>query len=371
MSVTTRTTLLKLHRWVGIAFALLLLVQGLTGTLLVFRKEIDRLIHPELVVAPAGASVSIQRLVDMVRASAPEATLQRIRFPEEGGASIFVMRLPDEHPFLVAVNPYTGEIVRSGSFEAWPTEFLFHVHDALLSGKTGEIIVSIEGVALAFLVIVGFILWWPGRRRLKAGFRVITGQGADRTVRTAHRAIGGAIAVVLLMSGLTGALLIHRAALQPLLPMLPRPKFDVAAQVGQPLVQVDTLLARARAEHGPLPLRELRFSGGEGQVAAFYFQDETSRRPNATRQYFYNAYDGTELGRYEPAVLPPLNTAYDWLFTIHTGRAGGLPGRLVVLAAGMSLIFFAVSGVWLWLSARRQHRARRMKADARLARDAA
>ena len=37
-----------------------------------------------------------------------------------------------------------------------------------------------------------------------------------------------------------------------------------------------------------------------------------------------------------PAAKPPMNPAYDWLFTIHTGKAGGLSGRLVVLAGGLS-----------------------------------
>lgn len=369
MTPGTRTTLLKLHRWVGLAFAALLLVQGLTGTLLVFRAEIEGIIHRALVVTP-GEALPVQTLVDTVREASPQATLQRIRFSEDPTrAAIFVMRANDA-PWMVAVDPYSGRIVRAGSYAAWPTEWLFHLHDTLLAGKTGEIIVTVEGIALIFLAVFGIIIWWPGRRRLKSGFRILTGQGADRTVRTAHRAIGAAIGIVLVMSGVTGALLIHRAALQPYLPVVPRPKFEVALSQA-PLRPVDTLLADARARHGSLPLREVRFSGDAGQVVALYFQDESSRRPNATRQYFYNAYEGVELGRYEPAALPPMNTAYDWLFTIHTGKAGGLVGRLVVLAAGLSLVFFAGSGVWLWLSARRQKRARRAKAESRLVRNAA
>ncbi len=371
MKPSTRATLLKLHRWVGLAFAALLLVQGLSGALLVFREEIEGIIHPGLVVTPAETRAPMQGLVDTVRESAPHAKLQRIKFADDPTrAATASLRLENDAPWIVAIDPYTGEIVRAGSYGAWPAEWLFHLHDTLLAGKAGEIIVTIEGVALIFLAVFGIIIWWPGRRRLKSGFRILTGQGADRTVRTAHRAIGAAIGIVLVMSGTTGALLIHRAALQAYLPVVPRPKFEIALSQA-PLLPVDTLIADARGRHGLLPLREVRFSGAAGQVVALYFQDEASRRPNATRQYFYNAYEGVELGRYEPAALPPMNTAYDWLFTIHTGKAGGLVGRLVVLAAGLSLVFFAGSGVWLWFSARRQKRARRAKAEDRLVRNAA
>jgi uncharacterized iron-regulated membrane protein len=368
MSPNSRATLLKLHRWVGLSVAVLLLVQGTTGSMLVFRDEIDRAIHPALTLAAAGERRPVQELVDLVRASAPEATLQRVKVPEHPAhAWMFFMRLESDAPYMVAVDPYRGEILRQGSYLAWPSEWLFRLHDALLAGRTGEIVVSVEGIALVFLAVFGVIVWWPGRRRLKSGFRILTGQGADRAVRTSHRAIGAAVAIVLTMSGTTGALLIHRAVLQQYLPMKPRPKFVIEPQDGA-VLPVDSLLDHARATHGPLPLRELRFSGVAGQVVALYFQDETSLRRNATRQYFYDAYDGRELGRYEPDAVPPLNTAYDWLYTIHTGRAGGWAGRAVIQCAGLSLVFFSVSGVWLWFSARRQRRLRKLQAQARMAR---
>ena len=368
MSPNARATLLKLHRWVGLGLAALLLVQGTTGSLLVFRDEIDRAMYPELTLATAGERRPMQELIDVVRASAPAATLQRIEVPEDPAhAWMFFMRLDSDAPYMVAVDPYRGAILRRGSYLAWPSEWLFRLHDALLAGKTGEIVVSIEGIALVFLAMFGVIVWWPGGRRLKSGFRILTGQGADRAVRTSHRAIGAAVAIVLTMSGTTGALLIHRATLQQYLPMIPRPKFVVAPQE-RGLLPVDALLDHARRTHGPLPLREVRFSGAVGQVVALYFQDETSWRRNATRQYFYDAYQGRELGRYEPRAVPALNTAYDWLYTIHTGRAGGWAGRVVIQCTGLALVFFSVSGVWLWFSARRQRRARKLQAQARLAR---
>jgi uncharacterized iron-regulated membrane protein len=371
ISASTRATLLKLHRWVGLTVAALLLVQGTTGSLLVFREEIDRALHPELTLRATGEHRPVQPLIDLVRASAPQALLQRIKLPEDPAqAWMFFMRREDGAPHMVAVDPHRGAIVREGSYGTWPSEFLFRLHDALLGGRTGEIVVSINGIALVFLAVAGLIVWWPGRRRLKSGFRILTGQGADRTVRTSHRAVGGAVAIVLMMSGTTGALLIHRAVLQQHLPMTPRPKFVIPEQERE-LLPVDVLLEDARREHGPLPLRELRFSGAAGQVVALYFQDEASLRRNATRQYFYDAYEGRELGRYEPAAVPPLNTAYDWLYTIHTGRAGGWPGRMVIQCAGLALVFFSVSGVWLWFSARRQRLARRRQAQARAAQNPA
>ena len=93
MSPKSRATLLKLHRWVGLGVAALLLVQGTTGSLLVFRDEIDHAMHPELTLTAAGERRPVQELIDVVRASAPQATLQRIKVPENPDhAWMFFMR---------------------------------------------------------------------------------------------------------------------------------------------------------------------------------------------------------------------------------------------------------------------------------------
>nr|WP_047169165.1 PepSY-associated TM helix domain-containing protein [Sphingomonas sp. Y57] len=363
----SKANLLKVHRWVGLCLSLLLLVQGLTGTILVFRDEIDRLIHAELIVdTPSGmARLPVQSLVDKVRAEVPGATLQRIEFPgRPDGALIFIMRDQAREPYIVAVDPYRGTILRQGGYGAWPTELVFRIHDGLLSGDVGDMIIGCEGVGLAFIIIVGFASWWPGRRRLRQGFRVIRGQGTDRTVRTFHRALGGAAAAILLMSATTGALMIFRADLQPMLAMTKRPAPKVAERPGHARLPADTLIERATATHGPMEIDQIRFSGKELQVVALYFKDEGAWRANATRQFFVNAYDGREMGRYDPRDLPAVNTAFDWMFTIHTGRAAWMPGRLLVLAGGLSLIFFTISGVWLWSS---RTRARKAKVAARKA----
>ena len=47
-----RAWLLALHQWLGLSLGLLFCLLGLTGSLLVFYVEGDRLLNPELVVAP-------------------------------------------------------------------------------------------------------------------------------------------------------------------------------------------------------------------------------------------------------------------------------------------------------------------------------
>lgn len=354
----TKARLLKLHRWVGLALALLFVVQATSGIALVFRDELERMIHPELNVAPPSGPIALAPLLTAARQAAPAAKLQRLELPGEAGQAVIAsLRGKDGEPILVALDPSNAEVLRKGGLGQWPTEWLFRLHESLLAGETGDIIVGIEGIALLFVAIVGLMTWWPAGWRWKGSLRVIRGHGTQRLVQSLHRALGAIAAALLILSAVTGALMVFRPALQVVLPLAKKPSFDVPARTADP-VPIDDLVALARARHGALKLDQIRFQGKAAQIVALYFDDDRSLRRNATRQYYHDAYDGSELGIYDPAQVPVANTAFDWLFTIHTGKAAYLPGRIAILLGGVTLLFLSISGPWLWLAARRKRRRR-------------
>lgn len=365
----TRKTLLSLHRWVGLALAALLLLQALTGVALVFRDEIETIVHPELDIAVAEVRLPLQQLVDTARAARPQAVLQRTE--EMDGGAILFRFAEDGHPYHVAIDPYLGTIVREGGLAAWPGQFLFDLHHTLLAGETGEWIVGIEGVALLFIAITGPIIWWPGRKRLASGFRIVRGGGTDRLLRSLHRAAGAALAVVVVVSATTGAVMIFKEQIRPLFAAadayVPKPSPKVDVRPGSARIAVDRLIAQARLNYGLTELVEVRFQGKDAQTVIVYLRDEKSWRANAAKQIYFNAYDGVEIGHYVPSALPAGNSFIDWQFPIHTGSAAGVVGRLLILAGGLGLLFFSISGVWLWLSSRQQRRARELKRADRLA----
>ena len=53
-----------LHRYIGVMLGLLLVLIGLTGSLLIFGNEIDRFLNPQLLqVPPQGQRVSIESVL--------------------------------------------------------------------------------------------------------------------------------------------------------------------------------------------------------------------------------------------------------------------------------------------------------------------
>ena len=350
----SKPAFLKLHRWVGLALALLLFVQGLTGAFLAFRDEIERVIHPALVVEPAAERVPVQALLDTVQRAHPGLTVSRAEFPTwDDGAVLFKLTARDDARWLTAVDPYRNIIVRDGPQSAWPGEWIFYIHYGLLAGPTGHIVIGIEGLALLFLVVTGPIVWWPGRRRIRQGLRVVTDRGADLKWRTLHRSAGAIAAVALGVVALTGSLMVwkdpFRGALELVTPAPGKPKPKVEERPGAAMVPLDRLVARAQADYGATPLRQIRFFDG-GRVVSVCLDSDISIRADGMKQIYYNRYDGSDVGHYVAGALPVGTEIVDWLFTVHTGLFGGLATRLLAVVLGLSLVGFSVTGVWLWYS---------------------
>lgn len=348
-----KPTFLKLHRWIGLSVGLLLIVQALTGVSLVFRDEIERVIHPSLIVPVRPARVPVQALLDSVRSAHPKAKIARAEFPVAADQAVMVRWTVKDQRWQTAVDPYDGHIVLEGAENTWPLALLFNVHEQLLAGPVGEVIVGIEGLALMFMAGTGIAYWWPGRRRLKQGFRVKLDGSTDLRWRTLHRAVGAGVSVFLLLSAVTGVLMVWKDPVRDVLSSFTRverrPAPKVAERPGAKMIAVDALIAQAQRAYGA-PLRQLRFSSGERVVAVFLDSGARTIRPDGTTQVYYNAYDGTELGRYVAGSLPASSEFIDWIYTVHTGLWGGVLTKLILMLTGLTLAGMGASGLWLWYS---------------------
>jgi uncharacterized iron-regulated membrane protein len=363
--MNNRQAFLKVHRWLGLCLALLFVVQGGTGIALVFRDEIEPVIHSELQVSPTTSRFSIQRLFDTVQASHPDAMINRAELPASTGQAVLfkLKRKADQSLILVAIDPYRNTIVRDGGLSVWPIEWLFVVHEQLLSGPTGEYVVGLEGIVLFVMSVTGLWYWWPGRARFRKGFRVVWGNGTDARWRTLHRAVGAAAGPFLLMTALTGILMVWKEPLREFIGAAGKPTPVVTEQIGRSLVPLDDLVATAQTDFGSAPLRQIRFSSG-GRVIAIYLDSNRTIRPDGTAQYYYNGYDGAEIATYIAGELSPSSEFVDWIYTVHTGLWGGWLGRLLVLTAGVVLVGLSVTGPWLWYLRRSRRKASRRRSGA-------
>jgi vanillate O-demethylase ferredoxin subunit len=338
----------------------LLLVQGLSGTVVAFRDELNHLFHhAALTVEPAPAKQSMQAVLEMVRVAHPQLHVQRIEYPRHPHEAV-ILRLEDSRQQVtryVAVDPYRAVITRDAPLRGWPVEWFFWLHQQLLAGEGGHVVVGVTGVALFVMCLSAPFVWWPGWRRLRSGFTVNLKQSSYRAVRDVHRVGGIAVLVILLTIATTGIGLVWRAPLQAavgsLIAVTPKPSVQVAARSDRRLLPIDALVASAQERYANAPIRNVRFPGGHDRIVVIYADATSTTRPRATNQIWYDGYTGAVLGTYEPAALPSGNLIFDALLIVHTGEIFGWFGRLLVAMAALMLVTLAISGVWQWWLRRR------------------
>lgn len=212
------------------------------------------------------------------------------------------------------------------------------------------------GIALGALTVLGLILWfrmWRMRVRIKRPAIWWKGGG---TIRMIHRGLAPLAALPLLVVAISGTILsIDSLSMQifrwrhpdqlafHILPI------GMIADYSSPLAPgAAAAMARTTlAAHGTAPLRVLRLRTFAGMPQGVI----VTGQPLA-RQVIVNTATGQPAGLAEPnypdTVFPTGWAWHEWLKQLHRGDALGLPGRLLDLLAGLSLMWFAGSGLWMW-----------------------
>jgi uncharacterized iron-regulated membrane protein len=159
-----RRALFQVHLWTGIGLGLYVLLMSVTGSALIFRRELTRSLAREpRVAAGPGARMSEDELKHVVTRAYPDYEVTRVslRKNSDQAAEIWLVRGGKKLQRLF--NPYTGadlgDSLRLGfRFVLW----LVDLHDNLLLAQTGRLINAAGGIFTLLLVLTGAFIWWPG-----------------------------------------------------------------------------------------------------------------------------------------------------------------------------------------------------------------
>jgi uncharacterized iron-regulated membrane protein len=362
--------LLKVHRWVGLIVGLLIITQGLTGTLVAFRHELNRTLHSSaMVVAPPAHPAPMQAILAGARSAYPDRRVTRIDYPVAADEA-YLVRLETKSGDIAfaAVEPSTARVLRKGPLAAWPVEFAYQVHTTLLSGETGERVVGFTGLMILFMALTGPFVWWPGVGRMKPALQVNLSSGVYRGGRDLHRLAGLAAAPVLLIIAATGVMMAWQPWLAPVVSLvapvadLPAPKAAKAPCVGPHTL--DEAVAAAVAQKPGQVIKGVRFPG-KGKVVAVYLKSLDLANPRATDHVWVDACTAKILRQKSAATEAPGSKFFNSLLFVHTGQWLGIVGRVLVLLAAAIAVGLVVTGYIQWVTRtakmRRNRAARQAK----------
>ena len=342
-----------------------MLVAATTGTWLVFRVEMDRLVNPHLrVVKPGTSRVPLVSIVAAAEQRFPGSIAQALTLPERPDDSIGVYlqsQNPDVGEFdQLFFNPYDGTFLggRSTSRLVFTREHLDplidRLHYSLWMNSWGLWLMGIVAAIWLVTSIVGLALAWPRLWLRIAGWLPILSTRIDRGPYQAnyqfHRAAGVWFLPVLIVLAFT--------SLYQNLPHFVRPivhAFSPLAESppGQPLAEgattisldlaIDTLRERFTAARAS-SIGIDRFNGRYSVL--FHLPGDLS--PEGENWAFVDMVTGAIVGLKLTATSSTGDRLLTWIFPLHTGTAFGMPGRIVIALAGVALVGMLMTGFYVW-----------------------
>ena len=396
-----RLALLLSHRYGGLTAAVFLFVVGITGSVLAFNWELERVFAPQLFAAPRPASQRLDLATLAVDAEkiVPQGRAEYICYTQPDQVMVnFLPRVNPAtgHPYDLGfdeffMDPWTGkELGRRNSGDLSEgminfIPFLYRIHWTLAAGDVGQWIIGLVALFWSVDLFVAFCLTLPRGaggfwRRWKYAWQVKWKASAVRVNFDLHRAGGLWVWPLLFVFAWSGVMMNIRPVYERVMRTVfdyqqptwdsperahpnetPRLAWQEAQSIGQ------RLMAEQGAQKG--------FTAGEPlsmayipELGVYYYdvrgsRDLFDRAPKGgSTSLTFDGNTGALVDLSQPTGEHAGNTAESWLYALHMARVFGRPYQVFVCLLGLLIAMLSATGVYLWWKRFTVRRGRNLQA---------
>ena len=335
----------KLHRIGGVAAGLLLLILGVTGSVMAFSGEIDCLLHPSLFkVVPDGQPLSLSQLASSAASVLHAGESIEICLPStkaDTSDSFVVFAAHHRIPRQIFVDQYTGRVLGSLSAVRF-TSIMKTLHS--IAGVLG-----CSSIILVFMVFSGLYLWWP-RKQIKIG---LSGD-VQRLSFDLHNSIGLFASLFLFLFAITGIYMVFGPPAYAITSTpVTQPAFTTP-HVGLKPVSLDLVVTAAKdALQGATVLWiVIPRQPSEAYFVKMRFPED--RSDNGSSAVWIDQFSGKVLTVANSRSVPLKNKIQSLSRAIHTGAVFGDRGRAFAAFMSLVLVLQTLTGLLLWWNRRRR-----------------
>ncbi|PST82063.1 PepSY domain-containing protein [Pedobacter yulinensis] len=361
----------RLHSWLGLVSGVFLLLLGLSGSAIVFFKEMDKTIHARLLrVQPAAPALSLDSVYQVVRSrqpdlvgmawlnpdAAPDEALDFRLYRNDGKLSTYDLG-------LITVDPYSGKVLRQGSLSRMKPSLLHWIlqfHWSFQLGIPGLLLATVFGLTMVLSVLTGTVIY------RKYFWKVLTFRSGIawknwRTVSSGlHRLIGVWSLAFNLVIFFTGFWM-NRFSFDP---EYWKSQVTVRPPALKGTAPADQMLAAAKKAFPELLVskvylpvatgKSFKISGTvPGQSALFYNGNSVTVDPVSGRVAVVERLAAQSFFRQTEATF----------FQLHAGHFGGTPVKVLYVLLGLTPGLLSVTGALLWWRRLRSRRQRGLLAQ--------
>jgi uncharacterized iron-regulated membrane protein len=354
---TWRPLLFKIHLVGGLFAAAFLLILAVTGCIMAFESDIDRLLHPSLFrVNPSGPALPLTTLAaNVAGALKPDERIAIYILPKKPENSCaFTIFASGRRPRQVFVDEYTGRILGSLSV----VRFVVVAHAV---HESSDMVMGCAAILLMSSVVSGLYLWWP-LKRIKINL-----QGSKRRLYfDVHNSVGFFSSLFLLLFAVTGAYMAFSQWTIPVTYKLTRSKALPDDPASTPVsgatpISPDRAVLVARAylvDAIPLWIVMPEEKTSSYLVKMRFPEDHSS---NGASIVWVDQFSGKVLAAWNSRTAPLARKIERANRDIHSGDVWGYPSRVFACLVSMALVIQAITGPYLWWRRSRDTRMRRVE----------
>ncbi len=195
------------HFYAGVFVVPFMLILAITGIMMMYigffdGRDGERVIVP---VPQDAVKISLEKQSKLAQSTIPNSTLvELIMAPKKDRVNVFRLKLKDGSQTMVAVNPYTGEIVKDWKRRQGWYDLADNIHSDLLIGKTGDRILEIAAGFAIILIITGLYLWWPRGKKINKVLAFDFSLRGREFFKNFHSVLGTYVAIFFFLFLLSG-----------------------------------------------------------------------------------------------------------------------------------------------------------------------
>lgn len=373
-----KKSLFQLHWFFGITAGLVLALMGITGAVYSFQEELLRLFNPDVLkvqVREEGVLPPTELVRRVEAAQGDTVSMLWVDTRDGNAARIFFQPPPGQRRGEMRyADPYTGqfqgEVTGQGFFN-----LMLQLHRFLAMGDTGRQITGACTLMLVFFCLSGLYLRWPRQALNWRAWLTLEWAKKGRAFNWDLHAVAGTWCLLFyLLFALTGLFWSYewyREGLNKLLADAPAAgqqhkrgegrgrhgpqKLDKNAP---PLVvDYDAIWTSLKEAAGPsLVSYNLRLPPAGGQPATLFYLLEGADHERAFNTLTLDPATG-QVKRHERYTDKSFKAQLlQSVYALHVGSYFGLPGRIIVTVASLTMPLFFITGWLLYLDRRRKKR---------------
>jgi uncharacterized iron-regulated membrane protein len=352
MSKGRRTRFLfKIHSYTGLITGIALLLIGISGSILVFSRDLDRVIYRDIQEVKAeGNRVSLDSGYTIMLARFPEMNyITYDGLPQDTNSAYQFFMMKDGVHFKAFLNPYTGEVLHHGKRYDYWMDWLLLFHYTFTIHVWGEFAAAILSLTLIMSIVTGTIVY--RKYVLKVfQFRVPLKLKNWRTTSSGlHRIVGVWSLVFHVIIAITSFWMLRHT--------FSKSHFEdrpfVAANAPSINFSIDSVLIEIKTKFPTFNAQFLTLPETEGTPAYFYGHS------NGVSFFFANYYDEIQCdGKILKSNFLNQKSAREkfelMMYPVHAGLYGSMIVKILYCVGGLTPALLSITGFFLWWRRKKQ-----------------